>query len=197
MRGLIEVAVAKAGGGVAPANPRACAQCPWRLSNQGQPHPHGFFDAANVRRLWNGLRTGEAPGMSCHPTDSRMAEFEGYEATAERETMHECAGSVAMRVREFMRFQAICLEVEAEQKAGAKFRRGEALHRYRAEAGRNGLTRIGIETLTWLVITGQTKLPSPELVNDPDIGAACAPTWDPDVLRRAQRPDETKETARA
>lgn len=187
MSGL-EKAVALAGGKVAGALPHPCAQCPWRLSNQGTEHPHGFYDADNIKRLWDGLRTGEAPGMSCHPTDSRMAEFSGYEGTAEREVMHECAGSLVMLAREFARFQAHTIDVEREMAEGVKVRAGEALRRYRKEAGRNGMTREGLSALTWLMVTGQTSLPGdPGRVNNDDVGIKLLPAWDTDVLVRSQK----------
>jgi hypothetical protein len=91
---------------VKPACPKPCSSCPWRLANQGsKPDPHKFYAKANLARLWKGLRDGAR--MSCHPTDPRMAEFAGYEALADREIMHECAGALTLQQREFMKFQAI------------------------------------------------------------------------------------------
>ena len=80
-----------------------CAVCPFRIANQGQKHKHGFYTKANLRRLWAGLRRGE--GMTCHMTDPRMAEFEGYERTASAQTTRECAGALILQQREFMRLQ--------------------------------------------------------------------------------------------
>lgn len=177
---------------VVPALPLACAHCPWRISNQGKQHPHNFYAKSNLRRLWNGLRTGEAPGMSCHPTDPHMAEYEGYEATADREETHECAGSVILLAREFMRFQAITLDVEDETAAGATLRPQEALKRYRAEAGAKGaLTRDAIAGLLWrLAVRTPLNLPfnlTKRGLNDPDVGCPFLPEWDTEIEARSQR----------
>jgi hypothetical protein len=168
-----------------PVLPNACAQCPWRLSNQGTPHPHGFYTKANIKRLWDGLRTGAAPGMSCHPTDSRMADYEGYEQTAEREQMYRCTGSAVMVAREVARFQAFTREVEREQEAGAKLRRDEALRRYRAEAGRYGMSRDGLSALVWQWMTHSFEFPPVEAINDPDLGSHLTVAWDAAILDRA------------
>lgn len=170
------------------ALPQPCAHCPWRISNQGTPHPHGFFDKANIRRLWDGLRKGDAPGMSCHPTDPRMAEFEGYEGTSDK-TMHECAGSLIVIARELARFKAHCYDVEREEADGAKFRHGEALRRYRRE-NRNGMTHEGLAEMAWMVATGQIRLPGDAArVNDPDIGTFGLTSWDPEILVRSEAMD--------
>ena len=174
-----------------PTLPQACAQCPWRLSNQGTPHPHGFYDKGNIKRLWDGLRTGEAPGMSCHPTDSRMAEYEGYEQTAEREQMYRCTGSMVMVARELARFQAHTRDVDQETEAGAKLPRGEALKRYRAEAGRHGMTRDGLGELVWQWATGSFKFPDVAAINDRDLGHHLILVWDPMILDRAFDRSET------
>lgn len=162
--------------------PRACALCPWRISNQGTPHPHGFYTVRNLDRLWNGLRTADAPGMTCHPTDPRMAEFSGYEATAEREETRECAGAIVLVVRELMRFQAICL---------ADPDRKDALLAYRREQPK-GLGRRAMADLVWRFIAGGTPVAraiqaDSRLVNDPDVGyPKRLGEWDPEILVRAQ-----------
>lgn len=171
---------------IAGALPNACALCPWRISNQGTPHPHGFYDKANIKRLWDGIRRGDAPGMSCHPTDPRMAEFEGYEETAERTRTHECMGSWVMVAREMERFQAICKAVEREQQDGATFRSGEALRRYRAATSGKAMTREGLAEWAWriaVVMPGQARLqPTIEAMNDHDIGTHLTLAWDPAIL---------------
>lgn len=108
------------------ANPKPCAQCPWRTANQGTPHPHGFYAKKNLRRLWAGLRTGER--MTCHPTDSRMAEFEGYEHTAEREHLHECAGALILVQREMVRLQDEMQGAERDGVAAEGYKRYRKLH---------------------------------------------------------------------
>lgn len=169
------------------AAPRACAQCPWRLSNQGQPHPHGFYSKRNLARLWAGLRSSRAPGMTCHPTDPSMAEFEGYEDTADREVTLECRGSVILMVREVMRFQAICHRVEASGEVPI----GEALRRYRAEAPK-GFTRNGLAEIVGRFLFGGTPLAreiqcDSNQVNDPEIGYPPLGEWDPAILNEAMR----------
>jgi hypothetical protein len=147
---------------VKPACPKACASCPWRLANQGsKPDPHGFYTRKNLARLWKGLREGAR--MSCHPTDPRMAEFEGYESLAEREVAHECAGALVLTQRELMTFQDIA---HADPK-------GNTLKAYRARRP-NGLARIGLVALVERSMFGGTaldpvKMALPDL-RDPDIG---------------------------
>lgn len=167
---------------IQPALPRACSACPWRLSNQGTPHPHGFYDRENIKRLWAGIRTGEAPGMTCHPTDPRMSEFEGYERTAEADTTYECMGSWTIVAREVARFETICREVDAAKQAGAKFRSGEALRRYRAETKGKGFTRDGLRL--WavrfaLAFPGENLIRVPrEALLDEGVGTTLAPAWE-------------------
>lgn len=163
------------------AAPRACALCPWRLSNAGTRHPHGFYSKRNLARLWAGLRSANAPGMTCHPTDPRMAEFEGYERTAGAAETRECAGAIVLLVRELMRFQAITLDPDREE---------TALRAYRREQPR-GLTQDGLAAVVWRFVAGGTPLAraihaDSRLVNDPDVGYAVLGEWDPEVLARAQ-----------
>lgn len=169
---------------VAPSLPRACAQCPWRLANQGQRHPHGFYTAANLRRLWTGLRTGEAPGMTCHPTDSRMADFAGYEETAARELAHECTGAVTLVAREVMRFQAICFALDSGALEGTN-----ALKEYRRQAPK-GLTRAGLAEVVARFLFGDSPLTRAirvdvRAINDEAVGYPPLGEWDPKILERA------------
>lgn len=140
---------------VEPACPKPCSACPWRLSNQGQPHPHGLYSPSNLKRLWTGLRSGAR--MSCHPTDPRMAEFDGYEKTAEREVTHECAGALVLVQREFMTFQ----------KMGEADPNGQTLKRYRRERP-NGLSREGLVAVLERATFGGTVL-SPVAMARPDL----------------------------
>lgn len=90
-----------------------CVGCPWLTANHGRkPDPDGWYTAANLKRLWAGLRTGEAPGMSCHPTDPRnpvspAQAAAGGKAAPEHSVMRECAGSVIVQQREMQRFQNV------------------------------------------------------------------------------------------
>lgn len=85
--------------------PKACSACPWRKSNQGKPHPHGWYRQTNLRRLWSGLRTGEAPGMTCHPTDPHNAVPDGCKPAPEGPP-NECTGSLILIHREIRAFEA-------------------------------------------------------------------------------------------
>lgn len=168
---------------VAVNTPRACSACPWRLSNQGTRHPHGFYTQTNLRRLWTGLRTGNAPGMTCHPTDARMAEFEGYEATAARgPDANECAGSVILLYRELMRFQAITLDAEDG---------GNPWRFYRAVAPKGPIREV-MYLLALRLAMGDTPFTrkahvDPDALNDPDVGYPPLGVWDPEILVRSQR----------
>ena len=84
-------------------NPKACAHCPWRASNQGKRNRHGFYTKANLARLWSKLRHGER--MTCHPTDPRMADYEGAPTPKDGARLHECTGAVILQQLEIERFQ--------------------------------------------------------------------------------------------
>lgn len=145
---------------VEPACPRPCVHCPWRLANQGsRPDPHKFYTPGNLARLWKGLRAGAR--MSCHPTDPRMAEFEGYEALADRAVTNECAGALVIVQREWMVFQGMC-----EADPGGK----KTLQQYR-RARPNGLLREGLIALMERAMFGGTAL-NPVAMARPDLGDA-------------------------
>lgn len=79
---------------------KACNACPWRRSNQGKRTSGGWYSRANLQRLWNGLRTSKAPGMTCHPTDPRNPPSDsGVQAKPEAETQ-ECYGALLLIARE-------------------------------------------------------------------------------------------------
>lgn len=82
-----------------------CAACPWRISNSGKKTKSpdmefGWYSRKNLDRLWNGLRTGEAPGMTCHPTDGDNPLPEGMEPPRETVEKRECAGALLLVQRE-------------------------------------------------------------------------------------------------
>lgn len=85
---------------VDPPHATPCAACPWLTGNHRRPHPEGYYTDANRRRLWNGLRTGEAPGMTCHPTDPENQPVKDVQRT------RECAGAVILAQRELTAFEA-------------------------------------------------------------------------------------------
>lgn len=85
---------------VSTCSPRACAHCPWRESNQGKRHPGHYYTLANLKRLWNGLRSGEAPGMTCHPTDPNNPVPEGCPSVPDGVETRECTGALLLVTRE-------------------------------------------------------------------------------------------------
>lgn len=89
---------------VHPAAPHPCAACPWRIANQGKPHPHGWYTKKNLQRLWAGMRRGEA-SMSCHPTDPDNLVPEGQRPVPDSAKTRECTGALILMQREIMRFQ--------------------------------------------------------------------------------------------
>lgn len=112
-----------------------CAQCPWRLTNQGKPHPHGFYTKANLRRLWNQIRGG-GRAQSCHLTDPSHPDHVAAGAK-EGAQAQECPGSVILVRREV-----------AQMADGGGVVRAEGVKRYLA-VRRNGLTKPGV--LYWCV----------------------------------------------
>jgi hypothetical protein len=146
----------------------ACLPCPWRQSNRGKRHPDGWYTKANLRRLWAGLRRGEA--MSCHPTDpgnpvSERAAAAGYRPAPAQAAVRECVGAQVLVQREMHLAQ-----------------HSSSLRAYRA-ARPGGLTKAGIAQTATRLIFGGTALsaaprpPRPNL-NDPDIGYEPLP-WEP------------------
>lgn len=71
-----------------------CAACPWLTANHRRRHPDGYYSDANRRRLWAGLRTGDAPGMTCHPTDP------ANQPVADHVVTRECTGAWLLIARE-------------------------------------------------------------------------------------------------
>ncbi|HEX7095684.1 MAG TPA: hypothetical protein VF183_07360 [Acidimicrobiales bacterium] len=160
---------------IVPACPKACNACPWRLANEGKPHPHKFYASANLARLWKALRRGGR--MSCHPTDPRMAEFEGYEDTADRDETHECAGALTIVQREFSLFQALSKE-DPKANALAAYRRLRP----------GGVTREGLISVMERAIfsgtaLGGVRMTLPDL-GDEAIGYSKLP-WTPELAARA------------
>lgn len=78
--------------------PKICATCPWRVVNHGKPHPAGWYRLSNLKRLWAGLRSGRAPGMICHSTDPKNAEY-GGNAPIKPGHENECGGALYLLVR--------------------------------------------------------------------------------------------------
>lgn len=79
---------------------RACDQCPWRKSNQGKRTSGGWYTKANLRRLWSGIRSGDSPGMTCHPTDPDNPPNDDGRQASEGATTHECYGALLLVARE-------------------------------------------------------------------------------------------------
>lgn len=87
--------------GQKPPDIAVCATCPFRKANHGIKHPAGWYKPANLKRLWNGLRTADAPGMTCHSSDPRSNEYGGTKHVPENSVTHECAGALQLIYREF------------------------------------------------------------------------------------------------
>lgn len=145
---------------VAPANPVACAHCPWRLANQGKkPDPHHFYAKANLKRLWSGLRDGER--MTCHPTDDRMSEFEHAPKVKEGTQTHECTGALVLQQREFMKFQ------DALERPFASYAH------YSPRMSKRGILAIVERAMSW---PDQIPMARPDL-SDPEVGYPPLGDW--------------------
>ena len=96
-----------------------CATCPWRREHHGKPHPAGWYTLANLRRLWNGIRSGAAPGMVCHSTDPASAQYGSTKPVPETATPRECGGALALMYRETKRLGDAASY--KEYRAGRKF----------------------------------------------------------------------------
>ena len=81
-----------------------CEQCPWRVSNHGKPHKHGFYRKDNLRRLWNEVRSGQR-AQSCHLTDSSHPDHIAAGAPLGAKP-RECPGSIALVARELAKAEA-------------------------------------------------------------------------------------------
>lgn len=163
---------------IIPASPKACAACPWRLANQGsKTDPHKFYTKSNLARLWTGLRNGVR--MSCHPTDPRMASFEGYEACADQTKTSECTGGLILQQREFSIFTAVCKKLSPGSKDGLK-----VYKQVRPKGlARNGLIEVmSRQTFSGTGLTG-TEMAKPDL-DDEEIGYERVP-WTVEVRNRA------------
>lgn len=76
---------------------RVCATCPWLKENHNKEHPAGWYKIENLKRLWNGLRKGDAPGIVCHSTDPKNIEYGGdKEITPGHES--PCAGAMILMI---------------------------------------------------------------------------------------------------
>lgn len=150
--------------------PHPCDACPWRESHHGDDpatDPHGFYKPENLAELWNWLRGGER--MTCHPTDPRMADYEGYEHTADVRHTLECTGSMILLQREVHYFQEICKRLSGEPG------KGTALAIYKKEHP-GGLTRNGMIANVERLMVSMPGYIAPDL-NEPDIGYQPLGEW--------------------
>ncbi len=109
-----------------------CVQCPWRKTNQGKPHPSGFYTKKNLRRLWGNLRRG-GMGQSCHLTDPSHPDHVKAGAP-ENGKPQECPGSVVLIIRELKRLEALGTNGVIDQMAITKY----------MATRKRGLTRTGL-----------------------------------------------------
>jgi hypothetical protein len=102
-----------------PVGGNPCNQCPWRLANQGKPHPFGFYRKDNLTRLWNQIRKAKgAQAQGCHPTDPSHPDHvaSGTPPTAKPQ---ECLGSVILIARELRALEA-AIEKAGDDKQGVE-----------------------------------------------------------------------------
>jgi len=158
--------------GMATATPcaRPCASCPWLRHNHGQaPDPHKFYTPANARRLWRGIAAGTP--MTCHPTDPRMNEWDGFTVTPGHTRL--CIGALALVKRSLDAFERAAVHVDQEG-------RGRALTLYRQGVGAR-MTRGGLASWAWSIMTANSPIgvPVPRVLEGiEDVGVP----WDDDVL---------------
>lgn len=76
-------------------NLHICDGCPWLKVNHRKRHVNKWYTKSNLRRLWNGLRKGEAPGMLCHATDPNAGEYMGA-SNIKSGKESECGGAVLL-----------------------------------------------------------------------------------------------------
>ena len=133
-----------------------CAQCPWLTANHGKRNGEGWYSKANRRRLWTGIRRGDAPGMSCHPTDTRMEFPEHIPGPSEGTEMKACAGWLILAQ----------IELKAYEMMGKRYHDPAEIWRaYVADAKNRGvqpMTRAGLLNFAGLL------MPKPLGLADPD-----------------------------
>lgn len=75
-----------------------CATCPWLFANHGKRKPVGWYGVTNLRRLWNGVRTGKAPGMVCHSSDPDNDSY-GGPGRVKPGKKAECGGTAILMLK--------------------------------------------------------------------------------------------------
>lgn len=78
---------------------RVCATCPFLACNKDKEHPAGWYKAANITRLWNGLRTAKAPGMVCHSSDPSSADYGSTKTVHPDTDRRPCAGALILLIK--------------------------------------------------------------------------------------------------
>jgi hypothetical protein len=84
---------------------KVCDTCPWLLKNQGKRHKAGWFTVKNLRRLWAGLRSGNATGMVCHASDPNNKDY-GGDANIKPGHEAQCGGSVVLLIKNLNALEA-------------------------------------------------------------------------------------------
>lgn len=141
---------------------KPCAQCPWRLKNQGKRHFGGFYTKANLRRLWNQVRGGGAQ-QSCHLTDPQHPDHIASGAKPDS-IAAECPGSIIVISRELKKIESLgdgVISVPAISKYHSTRKRGIT---------KKGILYWGVQRIQYAGVPfiGGPKLP--EVVDDPEIG---------------------------
>lgn len=159
-----------------PAAGTACGQCPWRKRNQGTKHPGGWYGAANLKRLWSGLRAGER--MTCHPTDpdNDIESCGCHEPPPPGTPTRECAGALVLVQREMTRVQDHVADCDTPAAARAAFR--EYRREHPTGLTLDGYLRHAID-MTFAevpMLGGGLKVATPDL-NDESVGYARLVPW--------------------
>lgn len=150
---------------------KPCAQCPWRISNHGKPHPGGFYTRRNIKRLWNQIRSGGRP-QGCHLTDPSHPDHIAA-GCAPNAKAQECPGSVILIKRELL---TLTNSVGLVKQDDAHVVDDAKLVAYLRDTSKRRLTRHGM--IYWLVKRasafagtpfGDRPLPDCD-ENDPEIG---------------------------
>lgn len=139
----------------------ACAQCPWRLSNHGKRHPHGFYTKKNLQRLWNQIRNGGYP-QSCHLTDPSHPDHIKVGAKPGAKAQ-ECPGSVILIKRELLSLCSKDHEVDNDKLA-------DYLRDKKHGLTKNGLRYWLLGRASQLAGTPFGDQPLPDVEEDPEIG---------------------------
>lgn len=104
-----------------------------------------------MRRLWAGLRSGDAPGMTCHPTDPDNPPADDGSQAPEGTQTKECYGALLLIAREMKLAEGLCKTL------------GDGAVREYRKLRPKGLTRAGLASWVWRFAAGGTPITGPTL----------------------------------